>query len=117
MNISDLRAGREIEIPAQMSDAVRLSGGVPSLSVPLCDYVPFTRHYLQNCWSHLLSNIEISKKKILVWGEYCVGPERLISNGRPSIVVQRNPAITIPDISNDIPSIYPRQKLQCGREP
>lgn len=101
MNIY-LNAGHDIETPAQMSDAIRSSGGVPSLSVALCD--PATGPSLDTykiAGVSLLSNIEFSKEGIRVWRAYGVGPGRLIlqeseaplSDGRPSlVVVQSHPS-------------------------
>ena len=91
-----LNAGHDIETPAQMSDAIRSSGGVPSLSVTLCDSVtrpPMGTYKIDGV--SLLSNIEISKEGISVWKAYGLGPGRLISqkseaplyDGLPSIVV------------------------------
>lgn len=91
-----LNTGHDIETPEQMSDAIRSSGGVPSLSVTLCDSItspPMGTQKIDGV--SLLSNIEISKEGIRVWKAYGVGPGRLIPqksvtplpDGLPSIVV------------------------------
>ncbi|KAL9962792.1 hypothetical protein ACROYT_G031932 [Oculina patagonica] len=98
-----LNEGHDIETPAQMCDAIQSSGGVPSVSVTLCDSVtkPTMGTYKIDGVS-LLSNIEYSSEGIRVWRAYGVGPGRLIlqnseaplSDGLPSIVVnQAHPSV------------------------
>ncbi|KAK3713984.1 hypothetical protein QZH41_017105, partial [Actinostola sp. cb2023] len=96
-----LNAGHDIETPAQMYDAVLSSGGVPSLSVTLCESVtgpPMAKYKIDGV--SLISNIEYSAEEgIRVWRAYGVGPGRLISTDPPSLdgipsltVVQANPS-------------------------
>lgn len=98
-----LNEGHDIETPAQMCDAIQSSGGVPSVSVTLCDSVtnpPMGTYKIDGV--SLLSNIEYSSEGIRVWRAYGVGPGRLIlqnseaplSDGLPSIVVnQAHPSV------------------------
>ena len=93
-----LNSGHDIETPEQMTDAIRSSGGVPSLSVTLCDYItsPSMDSYKIDGVS-LLSNIEFSEEGIRVWRAYGVGtgklmsqiPEAPLSNMLPSLVVRQ----------------------------
>ena len=93
-----LNSGHDIETPEQMTDAIRSSGGVPSLSVTLCDYItsPSMDSYKIDGVS-LLSNIEFSEEGIRVWRAYGVGtgklisqiPEAPLSNRLPSLVVRQ----------------------------
>ena len=46
-----LNSGHDIETPEQMTDAIRSSGGVPSLSVTLCDYITSPSMDSQDRWS------------------------------------------------------------------
>ncbi|KAK3715613.1 hypothetical protein QZH41_000987 [Actinostola sp. cb2023] len=96
-----LNAGHDIETPAQMYDAVLSSGGVPSLSVTLCESVtgpPMAKYKIDGV--SLISNIEYSAEEgIRVWRAYGVEPGRLISTDPPSLdgipsltVVQANPS-------------------------
>lgn len=91
-----LNAGHDIETPAQMREAILSSGGVPSLSVTLCESFtspPMATYKIDGVST--LSNIEFSTEGIRVWRAYGVGPGRLISlksdapslDGLPSIVV------------------------------
>ncbi|KAK3744162.1 hypothetical protein QZH41_006680 [Actinostola sp. cb2023] len=84
-----------------MYDAVLSSGGVPSLSVTLCESVtgpPMAKYKIDGV--SLISNIEYSAEEgIRVWRAYGVGPGRLISTDPPSLdgipsltVVQANPS-------------------------
>lgn len=93
-----LNSGHDIETPEQMTDAIRSSGGVPSLSVTLCDYI--TSPSMDSCkidGVSLLSNIEFSEEGIRVWRAYGVGtgklmsqiPEAPLSNMLPSLVVRQ----------------------------
>ena len=93
-----LNSGHDIETPEQMTDAIRSSGGVPSLSVTLCDYI--TSPSMDSCkidGVSLLSNIEFSEEGIRVWRAYGVGtgklisqvPEAPLSNRIPSLVVRQ----------------------------
>ena len=93
-----LNSGHDIETPEQMTDAIRSSGGVPSLSVTLCDYI--TSPSMDSCkidGVSLLSNIEFSEEGIRVWRAYGVGtgklisqiPEDPLSNRLPSLVVRQ----------------------------
>ena len=93
-----LNSGHDIETPEQMTDAIRSSGGVPSLSVTLCDSItsPSMDSYKIDGVS-LLSNIEFSEEGIRVWRAYGVGtgklmsqiPEAPLSNMLPSLVVRQ----------------------------
>ena len=76
-----LNAGNDIETPEQMCEAILSSGGVPSLSVTLCESIssPLTPAYKIDGVS-TLSNIEFSKDGIRVWRAYGVGPGKLISS-------------------------------------
>ena len=81
-----------------MTDAIRSSGGVPSLSVTFCDFItsPSMDSYKIDGVS-LLSNIEFSEEGIRVWRAYGVGtgklisqiPEAPLSNRLPSLVVRQ----------------------------
>ena len=81
-----------------MTDAIRSSGGVPSLSVTLCDSItsPSMDSY-KIAGVSLLSNIEFSEEGIRVWRAYGVGtgklisqiPEAPLSNRLPSLVVRQ----------------------------
>ena len=81
-----------------MTDAIRSSGGVPSLSVTFCDSItsPSMDSYKIDGVS-LLSNIEFSEEGIRVWRAYGVGtgklisqiPEAPLSNRLPSLVVRQ----------------------------
>ena len=93
-----LNSRHDIETPEQMTDAIRSSGGVPSLSVTLCDSItsPSMDSYKIDVVS-LLSNIEFSEEGIRVWRAYGVGtgklmsqiPEAPLSNMLPSLVVRQ----------------------------
>ena len=92
-----LNAGHDVETPAQMCEAIISSGGVPSLSVTLCESVtspPMASYKIGGVST--LSNIEFSKEGIRVWRAYGVGTGRFISaqtfetpssNCLPSIVL------------------------------
>ena len=64
-----LNSGHDIETPEQMTDAIRSSGGVPSLSVTFCDSItsPSMDSYKIDGVS-LLSNIGFLKRES-VYGE------------------------------------------------
>ena len=91
-----LNSGHDIETPEQMTNAIRSSSGVPSLSVTLCDSItsPSMDSYKIDGVS-LLSNIEFSEEGIRAWRAYGVGtgklisqiPEAPLSNRLPSLVV------------------------------
>ena len=93
-----LNSGHDIKTPEQMTDAIRSSGGVPSLSVTLCDSItsPSMDSYKIDGVS-LLSNIEFSEEGIRVWRAYGVGtgklmsqiPEAPLSNMLLSLVVRQ----------------------------
>ena len=95
MHIS-LNSGHNIETPEQMTDAIRSSSGVPSLSVTLCDSItsPSMDSFKIDGVS-LLSNTEFSEEGICAWRVYGVGTRKLIlqiaevplSNRLPSLVV------------------------------
>ena len=93
-----LNSGHDIETPEQMTDAIRSSGGVPSLSVTLCDSITspsMDSHKIDEV--SLLSNIEFTEEGIRVWRAYGVGtgklisqiPEASLSNRLPSLVVRQ----------------------------
>ena len=81
-----LNAGHDIETPAQMSEAILSSGGVPSLSVTLCESIrsPSNVTYKIDGVSKL-SNVEFTKEGIRVWRAYGVGPGKLISAPKSQI--------------------------------
>ena len=100
--LTHLNAGHDIKTPAQMCEAILLSGGVQSVSVTLCESIvspPMVHYKIDGV--RILSNIQISKEGIRAWRAYGVGPGRLISQkfdvlsseGLPSItVIQAHPS-------------------------
>ena len=74
-----LNSGHHIESADQMYDAMTSSGGIPSLSVTLCDCVtaaqvgPFKIDVVG-----FLSNIAYTTEGIRVWRAYNIGPGKLI---------------------------------------
>jgi hypothetical protein len=88
-----LNSGHDIETPAQMCEAMLSSGGVPSLSVTVCESVsiPTMPTYKLDGVSTLY-NVEFEKKGMRVWKAYVTGPgclrtETCSSDDLPSIVV------------------------------
>ena len=74
-----LNSGHDIESAEQMYDAMTSSGGIPSLSVTLCDYVTAAQAgpYKIDGVS-FLSNIAYTTEGICVWRAYNIGPRKLI---------------------------------------
>jgi len=75
-----LNSGHDIESEDQMYDAMTSSGGIPSLSVTLCDSVKAAQAgpYRIDGVS-FLSNIAYTTEGIRVWRAYNVGPGKLIA--------------------------------------
>ena len=74
-----LNSGHDIKSAEQMYDAMTLSGGIPSLSVMLCDCVTAAQAgpYKIDGVS-FLSNIAYPTDSIRVWRAYNIGPGKLI---------------------------------------
>lgn len=74
-----LNSGHDIESAEQMYDAMTSSGGIPSLSVTLCDCVTAAQAgpYKIDGVS-FLSNIAYTTEGIRVWRAYNIGPGKLI---------------------------------------
>ena len=75
-----LNSGHDIESADQMYDAMTSSGGIPSLSVTLCDSVTATQagpYKIEDALS-FLSNIAYTTEGIRVWRAYNIGPGKLI---------------------------------------
>ena len=133
MNIH-LNAGHDIETPSQMFEAILSSGGVPSLSVTLCESIttpPMATYKVDGVST--LSNIEFSKEGIRVWRAYGVGTGRLMSaqkseapssDGLPSIVVlQAHPSSFSPAVKRRANTVHPsdtrttKDQVETDEEP
>ena len=76
-----LNSGNDIETPAQMCEAMLSSGGIPSLSITLCESVAIPKiwpYYKLDGVSNLY-NVEFKKKGMRVWKAYGVGLGKLRS--------------------------------------
>ena len=75
-----LNEGHDVETASQMVDAMQSSGGVPGLSVRLCDHVvssPVLQIKLDGVST--IANVEYSDTFIRVWKAYGMGPGKKIS--------------------------------------
>ena len=83
-----LDSGNDIETAEQMFQAMTSSGGVPSLSVILCEGIKsgdagLTGHKIDGV--SLLTNIEYSTEGIRVWRAYGIGPGKLVKPKKSSM--------------------------------
>ena len=74
-----LNEGHDVETASQMVDAMQSSGGVPGLSVRLCDRVVSTVLQIKLDGVSTIANVEYSDTFIRVWKAYRMGPRKKIS--------------------------------------
>ena len=107
---SYVNSGNDIETPLQMYDAMVSSGGIPSLSVTLCESVTSPEMApLKVDGVSTLYNIEYTKEGMRVWKAYDVGTGKLESklsrtDNLPSLVITKtNPGEFSPTVVRRAP--------------
>ena len=91
-----LNAGHDIDSAEQMYDAMTSDGGVPSLSVTLCESVSIQSSV--NCKIEgvsLISNIKYSSEGIRVWRAFNIDPGRLIRPQRVPVSLPQLPSLLV----------------------
>ena len=103
-----LNSGHDIETLAQMCEAMLSSGGIPSLSVTLCESVsvPTMPTYKLDGVSTIY-NVEFQKKGMRVWKAYGMGSGRLraekcSSDNLPSVVILQSEPSEFSDVKRRV---------------